>query len=77
MKYDPKPQTMDEFRVLLSDTSKTIYEIHKLINEWKDDIIIAFIAKYGMQPDEVVIHHKGGSFLFVKKMNRIIFNEDV
>lgn len=55
---------------------KTILSLHehplngyKKILEWKEDIVIAFVAKYGLQPDEVEIVQDGLTWYVRKRQN--------
>jgi hypothetical protein len=53
---DKKPRNKAE--ELIGDAQKQINDFYKKLNETKEDIIKAFIAKYGYQPDEIVLHEQ-------------------
>ena len=42
----------------MSEYLQQVQEFYKNLNETKEDIIKAFIAKYGYQPDEIVLHEQ-------------------
>jgi hypothetical protein len=47
---------MDEIR---EELSKKSIDAWKMFNEMQEEILIAFMAKYGLQPEEVVLCHQG------------------
>ena len=63
-------KTMDEIRVEIHNLATgSMEEASKAIFSAQEEILIAFIAKYGIQPDEAALCFQGSRF-WVEKRNK-------
>lgn len=61
-------KTIDDWREEINELFlKSSNEALKLINNMQTEIIIAFCAKYNLQPNEVVLCYQGNKFWVEKR----------
>lgn len=67
-----KQKTIEEFRQELSELiKKSSNEAAKLMANMQEEIIIAFIAKYKLQPEEVILFYEGNKFWVEPKSEQL------
>ena len=61
-------KTMDDWREEFNELfKKSTNEAMKIMLNCSTDILIAFCAKYGIQPDEAILCYQGNKFWVEKK----------
>ena len=62
-------KTIEEWRqeILHELMMKSANDAAKLMNEMQSEILIAFCAKYNLQPDQAVLCYQGNKFWVDKK----------
>jgi hypothetical protein len=61
-------KTMDEYRIEFTELFlESAQEFAIKLGECQSEILLAFCAKYGMQPDEAVLLYQGNKFWVEKK----------
>ncbi len=62
-------KTIEEFRQEINDLMvKCSNDAVKMMVNMQSEIMIAFCAKYGLQPDEVILCYQGNKFWVEKKV---------
>jgi hypothetical protein len=62
------PKTIEEWRLEINDLfTKSVNEAAKIMNDMQSEIIIAFCAKYGLEPNQCILCYQGNKFWVEKK----------